>query len=86
MKKGFTLIEFLVVLTLVICFLSVIFIATKGSPEEAEMLWMTPEEKTERNTRNIAEQLERQNDIAERKLDLERQKLNNTPEKEYENK
>lgn len=72
MKKGLTLVELLVIVTILIIVIAFITQALNysGGDEYADDWFVAPEIQNMRSQRKIADELQRQNDLRERELEL----------------
>jgi prepilin-type N-terminal cleavage/methylation domain-containing protein len=73
MKKAFTLIELLVVVVILVVIGSIIIGAFSGvssEDDEGYEWYVSPEIQNMRSQRKMADELERQNDLRERELEL----------------
>ena len=82
-NKGFTLIELLVVVVIIAAIVALIFggIRTCSDGEASDMpLFYAPEFENAKSQRKMADEMQRQNDLLERQLNM--QESNQTPERE----
>lgn len=74
MKKGFTLIEWLATTTIAIIIIAIVVGVMSGTYNEDDFDFsrIDPQYESARNSRKIAEQLQRQNDLMERQLEQQK--------------
>lgn len=78
-NKGFTLIELLVVLVIMGALGALVFGGLRACSETGDpMIWIAPEYENARSQRKMADELQRQNDLMERQMNMQ----NQTPESE----
>lgn len=73
MKKGLTLVETLVGLVFVLIVFTVIYafiFSPSSNSEDVDYSLINPQIETARSQRRIAEEMQRQNDLLQRRLDL----------------
>jgi hypothetical protein len=69
--KGFTLVELLVSLVIVFVVGAIVYGAVKGvSDADVDYSFINPQVETARSQRRMADELARQNDLMQRRLDL----------------
>ncbi len=77
MKKGLTLVETLVGLVIVLVLFVLVYSftqATSSNSEDIDYTFLNPQVETARSQRRIAEEMQRQNDLLQRRLELLEQK------------
>jgi len=77
MKKGLTLVETLVGLVFVLIVFTVIYafiFSPSSNSEDVDYSFINPQVETARSQRRIAEEMQRQNDLLQRRLELLEQK------------
>lgn len=74
MKKGFTLIEFLATATILIVIIAIVvgIMGSNYNEDNFDYSYLNPQYESAKNSRKIAEQLERQNDLMERQLEQQK--------------
>lgn len=74
MKKGFTLIELLATVTILIVIIAIVvgIMGSNYNEDNFDYSYLNPQYESAKNSRKIAEQLERQNDLMERQLEQQK--------------